>query len=310
MKAPLSSKDYEVLSACLDDQLGPADKMQLEAKLKADSDMRLAFEELTATRTLLRKAKQYRAPRNFTLSPEMARKHRRQSFFVRLPTYRFSMALSALSLLVVLVLEITNLMPMGAAPQYALAPAAAPLQMEKAMSTQAAEPEATMEIQWQNGITANGFGGGSPDQPLAPAPEAEFKVQPSGGGGNGNEPIESPLAGPVQLPAASIAGLTDSAPLPMPTTTPSDAQRSTAAEQNTNPILGIPPEGDGGKMITSNGELEEIPAQALELSQFDRQAETKPEPALPAWRTVELALLALAVLTGATAFLFRRSSRR
>jgi hypothetical protein len=319
MTAQLSSKDYEAFSAYLDDQLDPAEKTQLEAKLAADSQLRLAFEELSSTRTLLRKARQYRAPRNFTLTPEMAQKARRQSIFSRLPAFRFSMALSALSLIAVFLLEMTSLVPSGVS-QVALAPAYAPQAMEKSAPSADAQAEPTMEIQWQNGMPADGIGGG-PSSAVESVPGEALKIQPGGGGGyggggggDGNPPVESPLTGPIQLPAESVEGLSDSAPLPMATAAPEGTQPSIAAEENPNPILGIPPESDGGKMITSSGELEEIPVreaeQPLVEEQTANQTERSSAPGLPVRRAVELALLVLALLAGAAALIFRRAARR
>jgi predicted anti-sigma-YlaC factor YlaD len=71
MKIP-TFRDVELLSAYLDGQLSQADAVRLEARLKADPDLRAVMDDLSQSRTLLRKLPQRRAPRNFTLTPKMA----------------------------------------------------------------------------------------------------------------------------------------------------------------------------------------------------------------------------------------------
>jgi hypothetical protein len=304
MKTQLSNQDYEAFSAYLDDQLSPAEKTRLEAKLAANSDLRATLDELAATRALLRRAKTYRAPRNFTLTPEVAQKYRRKSFFAGLAAFRFSMAVSALSILLVLGLEIGNLLPMAASSQMALAPAAAPMAAaEKAMSTQALAPQATMEIQWAPGSTTSGQGGGPSNNSGGFGSDQNL-----GMGGGGGPPIQGPLTGPVQLPAQSVQGLIDNSAPPAPAQ--ADAQRAVAAGQSNNPILGIPSTGDGGKIITSNGDLAEIPEQPAAQRQVAAELQSDQASGPSPRQTVELALLACALLAGLAAFLIRRAARR
>jgi hypothetical protein len=68
----ISSRDWEALSAYLDGQLAPKERSRLEKKLQASADLRAAMEELRRTRAVLRSQPRLRAPRNFTLTPEMA----------------------------------------------------------------------------------------------------------------------------------------------------------------------------------------------------------------------------------------------
>jgi anti-sigma factor RsiW len=62
----------EALSAYLDGQLTPKERSRLEKKLQASADLRAAMEEMRRTRAVLRSQPRLRAPRNFTLTPEMA----------------------------------------------------------------------------------------------------------------------------------------------------------------------------------------------------------------------------------------------
>jgi anti-sigma factor RsiW len=82
MTSTLSSRDWEALSAYLDDQLKPRERVRLEARLAAEPALQAGLRELDQTRTMLRSVPPVRAPRNFTLSPEMAVV--RQPFLLRL----------------------------------------------------------------------------------------------------------------------------------------------------------------------------------------------------------------------------------
>ncbi len=72
MKTSISPKEWEALSAYLDGQLTPKDRARLEARIKSEADLRSALDDLDRTRALIRNQSKLRAPRNFTLTPEMA----------------------------------------------------------------------------------------------------------------------------------------------------------------------------------------------------------------------------------------------
>jgi len=63
--------DLTLISSYLDDRLSPADKAKVEARLNEEALFRTSLEEMRSTRQMLRSLPQRRAPRNFTLSPEM-----------------------------------------------------------------------------------------------------------------------------------------------------------------------------------------------------------------------------------------------
>lgn len=64
--------DVELLSALLDGKLSQAEAAKLEARLRSDPNLKSILEDLTETRSLLRRMPQRKAPRNFTLTPKMA----------------------------------------------------------------------------------------------------------------------------------------------------------------------------------------------------------------------------------------------
>lgn len=74
MTKNISQKDWEALSSYLDDQLSAKQRARLEARLQSSSELRTALKELQVTRAIIRSEPKLRAPRNFTLTPEMVGK--------------------------------------------------------------------------------------------------------------------------------------------------------------------------------------------------------------------------------------------
>ncbi len=67
-----SFRDVEILSAYLDGQLDSNESARLESRLKSDESLRTVLDDLREARGILRQLPQRRAPRNFTLTPQMA----------------------------------------------------------------------------------------------------------------------------------------------------------------------------------------------------------------------------------------------
>jgi hypothetical protein len=67
-----SFRDIEQLSADLDDQLSPAEKAHLEARLQQDENLLSLLRDLRQARNALRHTANRPVPRNFTLTPRMA----------------------------------------------------------------------------------------------------------------------------------------------------------------------------------------------------------------------------------------------
>lgn len=73
MNAPrpdLSERDAELLSAYLDEQLSAAERAELEARLRSDSELRAELIALRQTLRLVRELPTLRAPRDLRLRPE------------------------------------------------------------------------------------------------------------------------------------------------------------------------------------------------------------------------------------------------
>lgn len=90
----MKQRDLELLSSYLDGQLGPSDVTRLETRLKTDPQLADVLSDLRATRNLLRKLPQRRAPRNFTLTRKMVGQN--PPLPRTYPLFRFASALATL----------------------------------------------------------------------------------------------------------------------------------------------------------------------------------------------------------------------
>jgi anti-sigma factor RsiW len=95
MNPRLNPRDFEALSAYVDGALDARQHAALEARLKAEPALTQALRQLQSTRALLRRAPQRKAPRNFTLTRQMAGEHQRGF------SYGFASAVATLLLVVV-----------------------------------------------------------------------------------------------------------------------------------------------------------------------------------------------------------------
>jgi hypothetical protein len=71
MKTP-SFHDVEQLSALLDGKLSRAEAERIQARLQTEPALKALFDDLQETRQILRRVPRRKAPRNFTLTPQMA----------------------------------------------------------------------------------------------------------------------------------------------------------------------------------------------------------------------------------------------
>lgn len=109
---PPSFRDVEQLSALLDGQMHPQEAERWRARMDSEPELADLYQQLAQSRALLRKLPARRAPRNFTLTPQMAG--------VRAPTPRavpfFRFAAAFATLLLVLTVAVNRLAPLAAAP--------------------------------------------------------------------------------------------------------------------------------------------------------------------------------------------------
>ena len=74
MKNNLSLRDFKNLSAYLDGELNTFSSSRMKNRLARDPNLRAALETLRETKNILQRTPKRRAPRNFTLSPQMVAK--------------------------------------------------------------------------------------------------------------------------------------------------------------------------------------------------------------------------------------------
>jgi hypothetical protein len=140
MKDQLSPRDLEMLSAYLDGQLSTKEIAHLQARLQTDQQLQMALEDLRLTRAALRSLPRLRAPRNFTLTPEMAGVHpakRRQAY----PAFGIASLVATLLLALVFFADRTSFF--NTAQTAALQSAAESTQMEQLVQTMVVERLAT-----------------------------------------------------------------------------------------------------------------------------------------------------------------------
>jgi len=91
-----SFRDVEKLSAYLDGQLKPSEVARLESRLQTEPELASILKDLRQTRGLLRRLPQRRAPRNFTLTPNMV--GQKPPLPRTYPVFRFATVLATLLL--------------------------------------------------------------------------------------------------------------------------------------------------------------------------------------------------------------------
>ena len=169
MNSQLSSRDWEYLSAYLDRQLKPKEIASLETRLSIDPVLSAALGELQRTRDALRSLPRMRAPRNFTLTPQMVgqRSSLRQRSLLRArpalrlaPVFGFASALATFLLVLVIAGDFLGI----------LTPATKPVAQAPVLSAEvAAQPAAT--VAEEERITSKAAAPSEPEQPGTSAAE-------------------------------------------------------------------------------------------------------------------------------------------
>lgn len=235
MRALISDRDYEKLSAYIDGQLSSRERGKFEEQLRARADLRAALEDMQRMRAVLRQAPRRRAPRNFTLTPAMVgeRKPRTSPWAGLIPVMSLTSALAALALVVILAVQLApGAQPQTVAmqvPQTEAAEAAPAAEAPAAGAASAAEAQSAMRT-----------------MPTAPTDAQAESFTPT------QTAVEPPAAAlpaatsPAELPAVSVEPTQPAAPLPTPTLDPS---AMAAAEPTLPPVVnwnGMPSGSAGG----------------------------------------------------------------
>lgn len=170
MKEQLNSHDLILLSAYLDGELDPREKVRVEALLQSNPQAKEVYESLVRTKAVLRSAPLRKVPRNFTLSAATVQQPRRP--LVLIPALRFS---SVVATLVAVWMFVSQLLPgMATRPMTASEPA---MELQAVTETETlrslAAPETSQEtppvVYWGGPPPpAMGMGGGGGFAPGCP----------------------------------------------------------------------------------------------------------------------------------------------
>ncbi len=176
MKDQISTHDYELISAYLDNQLSNRDRAQFDARLKADPELRKALGEISQTRMLMRNLPKLRAPHNYFIRPTAVPVRRTHSFA---PVFGIVSAVAS----VLLALVIFGSTFLKSRQPLAMAPAAAPSVQETQVvqsetqknvappqPTEAPPPMVMMTAPRQEVSPTYESGSGIPDETTVPTP--------------------------------------------------------------------------------------------------------------------------------------------
>jgi len=228
MTQPINPREQEMLSAFLDNALKPRERQQLESQLQTRPELRAALNELRQTQQLLRQAPTLRAPRNFTLTPEMAGLRTRPPRVY--PAFQWAFALASFLFVLVLAGELFSRTPTGANP-VAMAPAAESVVVQEEAPMEAVDtaPE-EMQDELQNTSEGETEESGAGNAEMAPPPEqtpgpldsytrieeptptaeATFKSQQEDGAAEQSIPAaDEPMTATLLGPEPAVAGGTD-----------------------------------------------------------------------------------------------------
>lgn len=283
MTNKISTREWEALSAYLDKQLSARERSRLEAKLRESSELRQALQELQRVRTFLRSQPKMRAPRNFTLTPEMVGMRRRPVQRSRAyPVFRLASVLATILFVLVLVGDFISGPGSLRVSESAPAPQIVAMATEQAEQAQRAAPP--------------GFGGGAqPEQEEAPK---AFEVPQEEAAEQGT-PTGSP--GVMMLQQATPQASTQSQLAPQATMLPPDEETPRVAV----PLVGKSYPSEGESLEADQG-LEPQAEQAQPYEEPLREQAQERGNRIEPWRIAEISLAVIAVLTGLIALILRR----
>lgn len=342
MRERLSNRDYQLISAYLDQQLTQNERRRFEERLRTHPELQTALDEMSRTRTLLRQAPRRRAPRNFTLTSAMAAENRPQprrglrSSTNLFPVLSFTSALAALVLVATLIFrlfpgpagqngEMTSMaaVPTAAAPpastMAAVAPAvgAAPSTLSKSADNAANAVSGGPAINWNAGMGETYYGASgasSGENTASAAPYLGDLLGPPAA--SSNPPTTAPVYGmgggasgsSVILPPEAVQGLS--------TEPRAQIQGFNSGEEvpqmgGAGPILGLPSPAEGGQIIEERS-IQGFPVQPDQRSQTEAApAEERAQPSdsllgLSRLTILQILLGVIAAATGIAAVVIRR----
>lgn len=281
MMTRISNRDWEALSAYLDGQLSLKERDRLEARLKASADLQDALEQLRRTRSVLRSLPPVRAPRNFTLTPQMVRARAAPS--PAYPIFRFASALAAVLLVLVLLGDFLTPRMMASAPTSA----ALLVQATTVVKGAASEPSAAATVAPQSPSEAPMLQALPADSALATEESARQTEAPPGLGAGEPE-------------GTGVAGITVAQPTP-------EASLKTFQELAVTPTP--TPEIASALPVEPTPEIVARAAEAQAPDQAAGQRQAQGSTTENILRLLEVALAVVVLATGLTAIYLRRKAR-
>ena len=162
MNVNVTPDDWEMLSAYLDNQLPPSEKLEIERQLDQRSELRQTYQELRQLKFAFKSLPSKKAPRNYTISP-IEKKEKTPIFRLLVPAFGFSSAVAAILLAISIFFQLS---PSG--NMISQAPEPALMAAEPEALQNGTEPDTQPQIITWGSPGGIGVGGGS-----------------GGGGGNG-----------------------------------------------------------------------------------------------------------------------------
>lgn len=242
------NRELETLSAYLDSELSPNQRQALEARFQSEPELRDQLENLRKIKITLAYLPHQRAPRNYTLTPEMVsvRSQKKQPIF---GTLRLASALAAILLVVLFSVEFLFTSGPLARPQLGAKPM---LDEYYAMDAAVVADEPEPLILWGEPGVGAGEGyingrGGDPE-----IMEESVMVEAM--------PVEPEVAVEEELPPEDAPELMAEAEAIPPSEDEVDTLQIATADEKELPILGINPE-ESGEIVSRYTDTftEEIP---------------------------------------------------
>lgn len=282
MKYKVSDRELELLSAYLDNELSPKEQVQIEARLESNPRLRRILGELHQNRAAIRSLPRLRAPRNFTLSPEVAGvKPMRRTY----PAFGIVSALSSLVLILVLVGDFL----------FQPAMVSQPIADQPAAEALAVETTSEVEILREAEIILTPQAEAPEELPQAAPAESEAEAESvvmEVEGTAGTPAVETPKG--IDTFSSKIPQITATQPTQGDTATPSPTQ--TAIQPTQTPTISTP-------AVTIDSEVIEPVESVMPSSTIT--IEPPPVSSPPYIQILEISLAVIALGTGALAIFLR-----
>lgn len=280
----ISNHDWEAISAYLDGELNNKERMRLEARLQGSAELRRAADDLRRMRLVLRSQPKVKAPRNFTLTPQMAGIRQRPAPRAY-PFLRLASAIASILFVMVLASDLL----LGTS-RYGVMRGSQPSIMSAPQSSEQA--------------------------PMAAQPAPDLQPQATTAAGF-EEPQNKALMAPLQTPSPGAEALaltaTPEAPsLMSPSLGAAALPTGTPAEDTVPPAAGVMSAQEAPLSPTGEAIIDQQPEPTLQAEQQLYQEQTRTtateQPAnVFAWRLAESILVLVALATGVIAYFLRKS---